>query len=59
MSYRARLPLVLQDFGLHIEPGERIGVTGRIGAGKSNRMGTSFHPVEPRGGSIKIVVLIL
>ena len=54
MSYRARLPLVLQDFGLHIEPGERIGVTGRIGAGKSSSMGTSFRPVEPRGDGSKI-----
>jgi ABC-type multidrug transport system fused ATPase/permease subunit len=37
LRYRPGLPLVLQGLNAVIEPGERIGVVGRTGAGKSSR----------------------
>lgn len=54
MRYRAGLPLVLQGLTMHVQPGERIGVVGRTGAGKSTIMSTLFRLIELSGGSIKI-----
>lgn len=54
MRYRAGLPLVLQGLSMHLAPGERIGVVGRTGAGKSSIMSTLFRLVELSGGSITI-----
>jgi ATP-binding cassette subfamily C (CFTR/MRP) protein 1 len=54
MRYRAGLPLVLQDFTLHVQPGERVGIIGRTGAGKSSIMATLFRIVELDSGSITI-----
>jgi ABC-type multidrug transport system fused ATPase/permease subunit len=54
MRYRRNLPLVLHDFNLHVQGGERIGVVGRTGAGKSSIMTTLFRLVELSGGSITI-----
>ncbi|KAF9877048.1 ABC transporter [Colletotrichum karsti] len=54
MRYRAGLPLVLRDIHLHIKGGERMGVVGRTGAGKSSIMSTLFRLVEISGGSITI-----
>ncbi|RFU34609.1 hypothetical protein B7463_g1692, partial [Scytalidium lignicola] len=54
MRYRQGLPLVLQGLTMHIKGGERIGVVGRTGAGKSSIMSTLFRLVELSGGSIKI-----
>jgi ATP-binding cassette, subfamily C (CFTR/MRP), member 1 len=54
MRYRAGLPLVLQGISLHVKAGERIGVVGRTGAGKSSIMSTLFRLVELSGGSITI-----
>ncbi|KAJ7309378.1 ABC protein [Mycena albidolilacea] len=36
MAYRPGLPNVLHGISLHIKPGEKIGVVGRTGAGKSS-----------------------
>jgi ATP-binding cassette subfamily C (CFTR/MRP) protein 3 len=36
MRYRPGLPLVLRDVSLHIRGGEKVGVCGRTGAGKSS-----------------------
>ena len=54
MRYRDGLPLVLKGLNLHVKAGERIGVVGRTGAGKSTIMSTLFRLVELSGGSISI-----
>jgi ABC-type multidrug transport system fused ATPase/permease subunit len=54
MRYRAGLPLVLQGLSMHIRGGERIGIVGRTGAGKSSIMSTLFRLVELSGGRITI-----
>jgi ATP-binding cassette subfamily C (CFTR/MRP) protein 1 len=54
MRYRAGLPLVLQGLDMHVKAGEKIGVVGRTGAGKSSIMSTLFRLVELSGGQITI-----
>ncbi|GAA5902364.1 hypothetical protein JCM6882_000511 [Rhodosporidiobolus microsporus] len=54
MSYRPELPPVLKGLNLSIKPGEKIGVVGRTGAGKSSIMLTLFRLVELKSGSITI-----
>ncbi|OTB05798.1 hypothetical protein M426DRAFT_72650 [Hypoxylon sp. CI-4A] len=54
MRYRADLPLVLKGLSMHVRGGERIGIVGRTGAGKSSIMSTLFRLVEISGGHIYI-----
>ncbi|MCJ1467410.1 hypothetical protein MMC07_006034 [Pseudocyphellaria aurata] len=54
MRYREGLPLVLHGVNMTVAGGERIGVVGRTGAGKSSIMSTLFRLVELSGGSIRI-----
>ncbi|KAI7535175.1 ABC multidrug transporter-like protein [Hortaea werneckii] len=54
MRYRPGLPLVLKGLTMHVQGGERIGVVGRTGAGKSTIMSTIFRLTELSGGSINI-----
>ncbi|KAK5164037.1 ATP-binding cassette transporter yor1 [Saxophila tyrrhenica] len=54
MRYREGLPLVLHGLSMHVKAGERIGVVGRTGAGKSSIMSTLFRLIELSGGSITI-----
>ncbi|GAA6063571.1 hypothetical protein JCM10212_003150 [Sporobolomyces blumeae] len=54
MSYRPDLPPVLKGMSLNVGAGERIGVVGRTGAGKSSIMMTLFRIVEVSSGQIMI-----
>lgn len=54
MRYRKDLPLVLQGLSMCVAAGERIGIVGRTGAGKSSIMSTLFRLVELSGGTISI-----
>ncbi|KAF8530125.1 ABC protein [Hysterangium stoloniferum] len=54
MSYRPGLDPVLKGISMSIRPGEKIGVIGRTGAGKSSLMVALFRLVELVSGSIHI-----
>ncbi|GAA5952191.1 hypothetical protein JCM8115_003528 [Rhodotorula mucilaginosa] len=54
MSYRPDLPPVLKGLNLSVRAGEKIGVVGRTGAGKSSIMQTLFRIVEITSGSIEV-----
>jgi len=54
MRYRPGLPLVLKGVSLDIQGGERIGIVGRTGAGKSSVMSALFRLVELDNGQIII-----
>jgi len=54
MRYRPELPLCLNDVCLLIEGGQRVGVVGRTGAGKSSLTLALFRILEASGGKIKI-----
>lgn len=54
MSYRPGLPNVLNHISMQIKGGEKIGVVGRTGAGKSSLMLVLFRIVELSSGSINI-----
>lgn len=52
--YRADLPPVLKHVNLSISNGEKIGVVGRTGAGKSSLTLALFRIIEPTSGRILI-----
>ncbi len=52
-SYEAGKPL-LQDFSLTIRPGEKVGLIGRSGAGKSTIVNLLLRFYEPQNGTISI-----
>ncbi|KAG9403120.1 hypothetical protein AC1031_006664 [Aphanomyces cochlioides] len=52
--YKENDPLVLKDVNVHIEAGEKIGIVGRTGAGKSSLTMALFRINELATGSIKI-----
>lgn len=54
MSYRSGLPLVLKNLSLQISGGERVGVIGRTGAGKSSVLAALYRISELNSGSITI-----
>ncbi|KNE92674.1 hypothetical protein, variant [Puccinia striiformis f. sp. tritici PST-78] len=54
MSYRPGLPHVLKGLSIDVAAGEKIGVVGRTGAGKSSLMLALFRTVELESGSIRI-----
>ncbi|KAF0696117.1 hypothetical protein As57867_013045, partial [Aphanomyces stellatus] len=52
--YKANDPLVLKDVNVHIQSGEKIGIVGRTGAGKSSLTMALFRINELASGCIKI-----
>lgn len=54
VRYRPNTPLVLHGITLDIHGGEKIGVVGRTGSGKSTLIQVLFRIVEPSGGKIII-----
>lgn len=54
VRYRPNTPLVLKGITLSIHGGEKIGVVGRTGSGKSTLIQVFFRLVEPTGGKIII-----
>ncbi|XP_076884825.1 ABC transporter C family member 4-like [Bidens hawaiensis] len=54
VRYRHNTPLVIKGITLSIKGGEKIGVVGRTGGGKSTLIQVLFRLVEPSGGSIII-----
>lgn len=48
LSYRPGLPTVLKGISMNVRPGEKVGIVGRTGAGKSSIMiGSSFATMFP------------
>lgn len=54
VRYRPGTPLVLKGISLNINGGEKIGIVGRTGSGKSTLIQVFFRLVEPSGGKIII-----
>jgi len=46
--------MVLKDLNLSIQPGEKVGVCGRTGSGKSSLILAIFRMIELHGGTINI-----
>lgn len=54
MRYREGLPTVLNNISLDIRAGERIGVVGRTGCGKSSLLLTLMRLAEAEGGRVLV-----
>ncbi|KAJ1865606.1 hypothetical protein LPJ78_002535 [Coemansia sp. RSA 989] len=55
LKYQPHLPPVLKNINLSINPGEKMGIVGRTGAGKSSLVKSLFHLIpEGTTGSITI-----
>jgi len=54
LKYREELPYALIDVSLHIKPGEKIGICGRTGSGKSSLFRLLFKIVNLTAGDIYI-----
>ncbi|TVY81873.1 ABC transporter FUM19 [Lachnellula suecica] len=53
-TYREGTTTALKDFSMNIKPGEKIGVCGRTGSGKTSLMLSLFRMINIEGGHIKI-----
>jgi len=54
LKYREGLPLVLKQINCDIKPGEKVGIVGRTGAGKSTLTLALFRILERAGGRIMV-----
>ncbi|KAK7032834.1 oligomycin resistance ATP-dependent permease YOR1 [Favolaschia claudopus] len=54
LKYRPGLPAVIKGISMTVQAGEKIGIVGRTGAGKSSIMTALFRLVELTSGSIQI-----
>lgn len=52
--YREGLDLIIKDITVFVAPGEKVGIVGRTGAGKSSLMLSLFRIIEPAQGTILI-----
>jgi len=53
-SYRADLPPVIKNVSFKIEAGQRVGIVGRTGAGKSSLMSVLLRLIDITGGRVEI-----
>lgn len=54
MAYRPGLPLILDGFSARIPEGQKVGIVGRTGAGKTSLMQALFRMVYHERGDIRI-----
>ncbi|RPD56133.1 multidrug resistance-associated ABC transporter [Lentinus tigrinus ALCF2SS1-7] len=54
MVYRQGLPLVLKGVSFAVKPGEKVGIVGRTGAGKSSLLQALFRIINIQKGVIEI-----
>ena len=54
LAYRPSTPLVLQGVDLHVRGGERLGVVGRTGSGKSSLVAALYRTPDVQEGTILV-----